>query len=75
MNILKNAARSFIINTDQVEVVAGRSHPEYKGGELISPIYVLLVGRATKEFKKYKNSHRYQAMRENYKELLENHSS
>ena len=37
-------------NTDQVEVVAGRSHPEYRGGELISPIYVLLVGRATKEF-------------------------
>ncbi|HEY9245664.1 MAG TPA: methionine adenosyltransferase, partial [Candidatus Methanoperedens sp.] len=38
-------------NTDQVEVVAGRSCPEYRGGELISPIYVLLVGRATKEFK------------------------
>lgn len=37
-------------NTDQVEVVAGRSNPEYGGGELISPIYVLLVGRATKEF-------------------------
>ncbi len=37
-------------NTDQVEVVAGRSHPQYQGGELISPIYVLLVGRATKEF-------------------------
>ncbi len=38
-------------NTDQVEVVAGRSCPQYGGGELISPIYVLLVGRATKEFK------------------------
>jgi S-adenosylmethionine synthetase len=37
-------------NTDQVEVVAGRSCPEYRGGELISPMYVLLVGRATKEF-------------------------
>lgn len=37
-------------NTDQVEVVAGRSHPQYKGGEIITPIYVLLVGRATKEF-------------------------
>ncbi|MCX9013231.1 MAG: methionine adenosyltransferase [Candidatus Methanoperedens sp.] len=37
-------------NTDQVEVVAGRSNPEFRGGELISPIYVLLVGRATKEF-------------------------
>ncbi len=41
-------------NTDQVEVVAGRSCPEYRGGELISPIYVLLVGRATKEFKDIK---------------------
>jgi len=37
-------------NTDQVEVVAGRSCPEYRAGELISPVYVLLVGRATKEF-------------------------
>ncbi len=41
-------------NTDQVEVVAGRSHPQYGGGEVISPIYVLLVGRATKEFKDIK---------------------
>jgi len=41
-------------NTDQVEVVAGRSHPQYRGGELISPIYVLLVGRATKEFENTK---------------------
>jgi S-adenosylmethionine synthetase len=41
-------------NTDQVEVVAGRSHPQYRGGEVISPIYVLLVGRATKEFKDIK---------------------
>jgi S-adenosylmethionine synthetase len=41
-------------NTDQVEVVAGRSHPQYKGGEMISPMYVLLVGRATKEFKDIK---------------------
>jgi S-adenosylmethionine synthetase len=37
-------------NTDQVEVVAGRSSPKFGGGELISPMYVLLVGRATKEF-------------------------
>ena len=41
-------------NTDQVEVVAGRSHPAFGGGELISPIYVLLVGRATKEFNNVK---------------------
>lgn len=41
-------------NTDQVEVVAGRSHPQYGGGEIITPIYVLLVGRATKEFGDFK---------------------
>jgi S-adenosylmethionine synthetase len=41
-------------NTDQVEVVAGRSSPKFGGGELISPIYVLLVGRATKEFNSIK---------------------
>lgn len=37
-------------NTDQVEVVAGRSQPKFGGGELISPIYILLNGRATKDF-------------------------
>jgi S-adenosylmethionine synthetase len=37
-------------NTDQVEIVAGRSKPAYGGGELVSPIYILLNGRATKEF-------------------------
>lgn len=37
-------------NTDQVEVVAGRSSPEWRGGEVVSPMYVLLVGRATKRF-------------------------
>lgn len=37
-------------NTDQVEIVAGRSQPAYKGGDLVSPIYILLNGRATKEF-------------------------
>lgn len=43
-------------NTDQVEVVAGRSSPDFRsggGGEVISPIYILLVGRATKKFNGY----------------------
>ena len=35
-------------NTDEVEVVAGRSRPKFGGGEIISPIYILLVGRATR---------------------------
>ncbi len=37
-------------NTDEVQLVAGDSKPEYGGGEVITPIYVLLGGRATKEF-------------------------
>ncbi|MCW3134201.1 MAG: methionine adenosyltransferase [Methanophagales archaeon] len=37
-------------NTDKVQLVAGRSNPRYGGGEVISPIYILLGGRATREF-------------------------
>ncbi|HIQ10138.1 MAG TPA: methionine adenosyltransferase [Euryarchaeota archaeon] len=34
-------------NTDQVEVVGGRSRPMWGGGEVVEPIYVLISGRAT----------------------------
>ncbi len=37
-------------NTDKIQLVAGRSNPRYGGGEIISPIYILLGGRATREF-------------------------
>jgi S-adenosylmethionine synthetase len=37
-------------NTDETQIVAGRANPEFGGGEVIEPIYVLLVGRATKFF-------------------------
>ncbi len=37
-------------NTDEVQLVAGSSESEFNGGEVIEPIYVLLTGRATKEF-------------------------
>ena len=37
-------------NTDETQIVAGKSNPYFGGGEVISPIYVLLVGRATKQF-------------------------
>ena len=37
-------------NTDKVQLVAGRSNPKYGGGEVISPICILLSGRATREF-------------------------
>ncbi|WP_181684688.1 methionine adenosyltransferase [Halorhabdus salina] len=37
-------------NTDETQLVAGTSAPAFGGGEVIEPIYLLLVGRATKEF-------------------------
>jgi S-adenosylmethionine synthetase len=37
-------------NTDQGEVVGGETFPAFGGGKVIRPIYVLLVGRATKQF-------------------------
>ncbi|MHC1569718.1 MAG: methionine adenosyltransferase [Candidatus Syntropharchaeales archaeon] len=35
-------------NTDEVAIVAGRSRPAFGGGEIITPIYILLNGRATR---------------------------
>ena len=37
-------------NTDQGEVVGGETIPAFGGGKVIKPIYVLVVGRATKQF-------------------------
>ncbi len=37
-------------NTDKTQIVAGRSHPAFGGGEVICPIYILLTGRATRIF-------------------------
>ena len=37
-------------NTDETQLVAGTSAPAFGGGEVIEPIYLLIVGRATKEF-------------------------
>ncbi len=37
-------------NTDETQIVAGSSKPSFGGGEIVRPIFILLVGRATKEF-------------------------
>jgi S-adenosylmethionine synthetase len=37
-------------NTDETQLVAGSAAPAFGGGEVIEPIYVLIVGRATKEY-------------------------
>jgi len=37
-------------NTDETQLVAGTAAPAYGGGEVQKPIYLLVVGRATKEY-------------------------
>jgi S-adenosylmethionine synthetase len=37
-------------NTDETQLVAGSAAPEFGGGEVVDPIYILIVGRATKEY-------------------------
>ena len=37
-------------NTDETQLVAGNSAPAYGGGEVQEPIYILVVGRATKHY-------------------------
>jgi S-adenosylmethionine synthetase len=37
-------------NTDETQLVAGEAAPAFGGGEVVEPIYVLLVGRATKKY-------------------------
>ncbi|MCY4729394.1 methionine adenosyltransferase [Natronomonas gomsonensis] len=37
-------------NTDETQLVAGTSAPAFEGGEVIEPIYLLITGRATKEY-------------------------
>ncbi|WP_435194259.1 methionine adenosyltransferase [Natronomonas sp. EA1] len=37
-------------NTDETQLVAGTAAPAFDGGEVIEPIYLLITGRATKEY-------------------------
>ena len=37
-------------NTDETQLVAGSAAPTFGGGEVIDPIYLLITGRATKEY-------------------------
>jgi S-adenosylmethionine synthetase len=38
-------------NTDETQLVAGTAAPAFGGGEMLEPIYLLIVGRATKAYK------------------------
>lgn len=35
-------------NTDETQIIAGKSSPRFGGGEVVQPIKIVLVGRATK---------------------------
>jgi S-adenosylmethionine synthetase len=37
-------------NTDETQLAAGRAAPAFGGGEILEPIYLLVVGRATKQY-------------------------
>jgi len=37
-------------NTDETQLVAGTAAPAFGGGEMLKPIYLLVVGRATKTY-------------------------
>lgn len=43
----KNYGKILHHNTDETQVVGGQSKPEFGGGNMLEPIYILLVGRAT----------------------------
>ncbi len=47
---LERVGRVLHYNTDETQLVAGKSAPDYNGGEMLEPIYILIVGRATKEY-------------------------
>ncbi|MFW6448421.1 MAG: methionine adenosyltransferase [Halobacteriota archaeon] len=47
---LDRFGRVLHFNTDETQLVAGTAEPAYGGGEILSPIYVLIVGRATKRY-------------------------
>ncbi|MFB6206760.1 MAG: methionine adenosyltransferase [Haloglomus sp.] len=38
-------------NTDETQLVAGSAAPAFGGGEILEPIYLLITGRATKEYR------------------------
>ncbi|WP_290811861.1 methionine adenosyltransferase, partial [Halovivax sp.] len=57
-NVAQALAREYVdrvgtvlhYNTDETQLVAGEAAPAFGGGEIVDPIYVLIVGRATKRY-------------------------
>jgi S-adenosylmethionine synthetase len=51
---IKEVGHVLHFNTDETQLVAGNSAPAYGGGDVVDPIYVLVVGRATKYYENEK---------------------
>jgi S-adenosylmethionine synthetase len=47
---LDRVGRVLHFNTDETQLVAGEAAPTFGGGEVVTPIYLLIVGRATKHY-------------------------
>jgi S-adenosylmethionine synthetase len=47
---LERVGKPLHYNTDETQLVAGSAAPAFGGGEIQEPIYLLIVGRATKEY-------------------------
>ncbi|AWB27670.1 methionine adenosyltransferase [Halococcoides cellulosivorans] len=47
---LDRVGRVLHFNTDETQLVAGSAAPAFGGGEVLEPIYLLIVGRATKSY-------------------------
>jgi S-adenosylmethionine synthetase len=47
---LERVGKVLHYNTDETQLVAGSAAPAFGGGEVLEPIYLLIVGRATKEY-------------------------
>ncbi len=47
---LDRFGRLLHFNTDETQLVAGTAAPAFGGGEMLEPIYLLIVGRATKRY-------------------------
>lgn len=50
-------------NTDETQIVGGQSAPEFGGGVVLEPTYILLVGRATTEVNKERLPYRSVAIK------------
>ncbi len=47
---LERVGKVLHYNTDETQLVAGHAAPAFGGGEVLEPIYLLIVGRATKTY-------------------------